>query len=268
LNKTETGIKKEEIENEEESQLVFVYPLKETDSKDFIEVINNQKDIKQSIDKYKLNQLFTAITECNWKNKIFQDPHLPYLALTLFRENYITRKQFETWANFEQINEQSCVEIIFPILDEKDNLTKDANKLMRSIESFLTKSIDVNLPDFLIQQILRRFQLLLPNIPKSEQIFYSFILGSRLERFFDSRYCSFRSFKSIEEMKKVEWIFDEPTIIFIIPQDVQDKDLITVYFAKNKQFLKDKTTENETDLSTKITYSASRKEGVQLTVSA
>jgi hypothetical protein len=136
-------------------------------SSEVLHVLNKQKGVKRSLNKNKLNVLKSALDNADWKDTIFSDSELPYLAMTLYGSAQLTQQQFFTLLEYKNIEEVFDIQNIYPILDEDGKWTKEAEEFL--LPSLQNKSFAMNLQE---DEAVEAFRLLVQTLPKSEQIFY------------------------------------------------------------------------------------------------
>ncbi len=136
-------------------------------SDEFHYVLNHQK-IRKSINLSKQAQLLEALEhDLNWQSAIFQDPHLPYLATSLYAAARISLQQYASILERLQVLEVfKEISATYPILDEELNFTKEArNFLLRALNN-------CRYFNSLSEKALETFRLLIAKLPKLEQVFY------------------------------------------------------------------------------------------------
>lgn len=131
---------------------------------EFIEFVHNQV-IKKSVNAKKLRQLKKSIRSGNWNDPIYEDFHLPQLAVSLFASEELTKSEtitiLERWQAFK---DHEHIKTAF-ILDKNRDYTEDAKRIL--IPSLTGKYLaELN------SEQLDEFKFLISKFAKSEQIFY------------------------------------------------------------------------------------------------
>lgn len=120
----------------------------------------------------KLKQLETAMREGDWGNAIFQDEQLHFLAFTLCQSKRITQQQLYTILERAEVTKDFQLQETYPILDENGQFTTHA-------EEILLPQLSRQKPEPYPSQGLltdaerESFRLLIAQLPKSEQVFYT-----------------------------------------------------------------------------------------------
>ncbi len=134
-------------------------------TEEFKELVNEQKVLK-SINQTKLKQLFKSVQAGNWKDKIFMDPHLAYLALSLFDSNKITSVQIRTLLEYVQIAKEKKDIRIIEVLDKNLEFTEQFAEILKDIENLTFKRLE--------KKQLIMLKSLICHLPASERACFLF----------------------------------------------------------------------------------------------
>ncbi|HVT62195.1 MAG TPA: hypothetical protein VHD33_01745 [Legionellaceae bacterium] len=126
----------------------------------------NQQKIKRSMNSVKLAQLSSALALGDWSAVIFHDKTLPELALSLFAAEKISDQQLFTILERAQIIKDFPLRAIYSILDDKQQFTLEAQKLLFQTIQTLKRFKP------LTEAQQEQFRWLISTLLISEQMFY------------------------------------------------------------------------------------------------
>ncbi len=134
--------------------------------------LNTTKSIKKSLNKEQLTELEKALSAGSWQDAIFQEPNLPYLALTLYQAKKISQQQFYSVLDFAQVRKDFKFQQAYQVLDDNGEFTAAAKEIL--IPQLIAFSME---SEEKVREQIESFRLLLSRLPKSEQTFYATDLG-------------------------------------------------------------------------------------------
>lgn len=146
------------------------------DDPEFTFFLNNQH-IKKSLNQYGLSTLAEALHSGNWyvwlvgghdgdwNQDVFNDPELPYLAITLYQRKVITEQQFYTLMEWSNICAEFKPKGVYAILDENLQFTSAAIK-------YLFPYLKLSIYTDLAEKQKESLRNLIATLPRSEQILY------------------------------------------------------------------------------------------------